>query len=224
MIYDPTIFYSTYLDDYHKFKIITLKTLLDNADRYENDFFEGGLTSDGKETYKKTLQADLRQTYFHAIETFFELFFHLNPIAKEFIGDENIMIALTHSNWRESYKKIKEIAENENALDYLDMEVNMVNFKVTVGHYLFYYGLSSTQKMDEKFEEKLTESLSAIKYGIRLIAKDFIDREEYNSYKHGLRIIPALKEIAVADVKTMTPHIKWNLEDSMSFFVKTNTG
>ena len=220
-MFDPTIFFSSYLDDYHKFKAITIKNILDNLDAHTLSLFGEGLSPEGKEGYKKTMQADLRQTYFHAIETFFELFFCLNPLNKKFQGDKNVMIALTQSNWRESYEQIKQISKDEKALDFLDTEVEMNNFKVTVGHYIFYYGISGTQKFDEQFSQKISSSLEAIKYGIRLIAKDFIDREEYNCYKHGLRIIPALKELTIVDINTMQSHIKWNLDDSMSFFLKT---
>ena len=222
MIFDPTIFYNAYLDDYHKLKAITLKSILDDLDKYDKAFFGERLTDEGRETYKKTLQADFRQTYFHAIETFFELFFALNPLNKDFMGDKNIMIALTHSNWRDSYKKINDIATNEKALDFLDEEISMHNIKVSVGHYIFYYGISDKQKLDATFSEKLHASLEAIKQGIRFIARDFVDREEYNCYKHGLRIIPALKELSVVDLNTKEKHITWNLENSMSFFLRTN--
>ncbi len=221
-MFDPTIFYSTYLEDYHKLKVTTLKRTLDDFDKYEKEFFEGGLTEEGREVYKKTLQADLRQTYFHAIETFFELFFALNPVSKNFMGDKNVMIALTHSNWRESFNKIKEIASNEKALDFLHDEIQMHNINVSVGHYIFYYGISDKQKLDDTFSDKLKLSLEAIKQGIRFIAQDFIDREEYNCYKHGLRIIPALKELSFVDLNTNEAQITWNLENSMSFFLKTN--
>lgn len=131
------------------------------------------------------------------------------------------MIALTQSNWRESYDQIKKIATDEKALDFLDKEVQMHQFKVTAGHYIFYYDISNIQNFDANFSEKLSSSLEAIKHGIRLIAADFIDRNEYNCYKHGLRIIPALKELSIVDMYTMESHIKWNLDDSMSFFLKT---
>ena len=219
-MFDPTIFYDSYLDDYHKFKAMTLKKILDNMDEYVK-VFVGDLNDEGKESYRKTIQADLRQTYFHSIETFFEIFFSLNPHSKHFIGDKNIMIALTQSNWRDSYKKIVDIATDDSALEFLDTEIDAFGERITIGHYLFYFGLAKTQKVLPNFGEELSKSLSAIKEGIRHIAKDFSDREEYNAYKHGLRIIPALKELALVNKDTMEPQQKWNLEDSMSFFLKT---
>ena len=71
------------------------------------------------------------------------------------------------------------------------------------------------------FFEKANQSIDAIKFGIKIIAKDFVDREEYNSYKHGLKIIPAASELMLADAVTMEIKFRWNLEDSMSFYSKT---
>ena len=93
----------------------------------------------------------------------------------------------------------------------------------SLGHYLFYYGIDGNEKFKEVFGEKLLQSLEAIKYGIRMIAKDFIDRDEYNSYKHGLRIIPAFKNISFFKVGTMEQVVNWDLEESMSFFGRTKS-
>ena len=39
------------------------------------------------------------------------------------MGDKNVMIALTRSSWRESYDRIKKMAADEKALDFLNTEV-----------------------------------------------------------------------------------------------------
>lgn len=87
-MFDPTIFLSSYLDDYHKFKAITIKNTLDNLDTYTQSIFGEELSAENREAYKKTMQAELRQTYFHAIETFLELFFCLNPLNTKFKGEK----------------------------------------------------------------------------------------------------------------------------------------
>ncbi len=38
-MFDPTIFYNSYLEDYHKFKAITLKSILDNPMPIRNLYF-----------------------------------------------------------------------------------------------------------------------------------------------------------------------------------------
>jgi len=56
---------------------------------------------------------------------------------------------------------------------------------------------------------------------VKIIAKDFVNREEYNAYKHGLRLIPASSKFMLADAKTMDIKLEWDIKDSMSFYLKT---
>jgi hypothetical protein len=219
-MFDPKIFYETYLHDYHKFKSILLKSVLEDSTKFEIELFGEALEKEDSAAFKKTLKSDLRQTYIHSIETFFEIFFTLIPTNKLEFDDLNILFNLTKSNWRKSYEKIKKIASGEMSLDFLTNMINFKGHKISVGHYLFYYGLFGIKSITE-FSDKVSESIEAIEHGIKILAKDFIDRDEYNSYKHGLRIIPALSQIAMADPKTMEMKKEWDLSDSMSFFCKT---
>lgn len=221
MIFEPKIFYQTYQKDYHKVKAIYLKKMLDRLPKYGKEFFGKDLNEDDLTEFRRTLKSDLRQTYFHAIETFFELFFALNPKGKHKYEDEYVLFALTNSNWQDTYKRIKEIAENENALDFLDERIMFLGYDITIGQYLFYMGIFSTEKFSEEIFEAIKESIEAIKYGIRIIATDFINREEYNAYKHGLRIIPSASKFMLADAKTMEVKMEWDISESMSFYVKT---
>src|SRR5690606_8817587 len=120
------------------------------------------------------------------------------------------------------YKKIEKIASGEMKLDFLDDKVTFNGYEISVGHYLFYFGTFDESKFNSEFVSSVNESIDAVKFGIRLIAKDFIDREEYNSYKHGLRLIPSVSELILADPKTMEVKVKWDLSNSMSFYSKTN--
>jgi hypothetical protein len=197
------------------------KKMLDNLLKYENDFFEGELDKDGSDCFRKTIQSDLRQTYFHAIETFFEIFFALNPKENPGFDDTNILFTLTNSDWRKSYNKIKKIASGEMSLDYLNDQISWHRYNISIGHYLFYFGLFNKEKFDDEFFAHVNESIEAIRFGIKKVAEDFVEREEYNSYKHGLRIIPAISQLLVADVDSLEVKVKWDLSDSMSFYSKT---
>jgi hypothetical protein len=221
MIFEPKTFYQTYLKDYHKTKAIYLKKMLDNLPKYELDFFNKTLDSDERDVFKKILKADLRQTYFHSIETFFELFFALNPKDKSNYDDEFILFNLTNSDWSKNYKKISEIADNPGILNFLEENIEFQNHNISIGHYLFYMGIFSKEKFPEELFEQINQSIDAIKYGIEIIAKDFTKKEEYNAYKHGLRIIPASKRLMLADANTMEVKIEWDLSESMSFYLKT---
>ena len=221
MIFEPKIFFSTYQKDYHKIKAIYLKGILDNLSKFEKDLFAENIDDDYRVAIKLTIKSDLRQTYFHAIETFFELFFALNPKDKKEFDDEFVLFALTNSNWNETYKQIKEISENDTALDFLDNEIEFFGHKITIGHYLFYIGIFSRDKFPQEVFDSINKSIEAIKYGIRIIAKDFVNREEYNAYKHGLRLIPSASKLMVADADKLDVKFEWDISDSMSFYLKT---
>jgi hypothetical protein len=219
-MFRPKIFYDSYLRHYHAFKSILLKTALENFQKYEVDLFGEPLETEDSQAFCTTLKSDLRQNYFHAIETFFELFFTLIPNEQPNFDDLNILFNLTNSNWQVNYEKIKKIASGDMPLDFLSNKIDFHGYKITIGHYLFYYGLLDVKSIPDFFN-KVSESIEAIKQGIKIIARDFTDRDEYNSYKHGLRIIPALSELKLVDPKTSEIKLEWNLKDSMSFFCKT---
>jgi len=79
MIADAKLFFKTYLKNYHRHKTIYLKELLDNLSQYEATILTTSHLHEDQQELQLTLRSDLRQTYFHAIETFFELFIALKP-------------------------------------------------------------------------------------------------------------------------------------------------
>jgi hypothetical protein len=217
MIFEPKLFYKNYQKDYHKIKANYLKKMLDNLSRYSDEFLGKNPDEEELSTFKRTLQSDLRQTYFHAIETFFELFFALNPQGKQAYDDESILFALTHSKWRDNYKMIEEISEKENSLDFLDERMTFLGFDIKIGHYLFYAGIFS-EKFPQDLFDRIDKSIEAIKNGIQILALDFSNREEYNAYKHALRLIPAAVKISLADTETSKVNEEWDIKESMSFY------
>jgi hypothetical protein len=221
MIFDPQTFFQTYQKDYHKIKAIYLKGMLSNLPEYIKTLYGDNIDKEYKESIQRALKSDLRQTYFHAIETFFELFFALNPKGKKTFDDRYVLYSLTNSNWQATYKNIKEISENDSALDFLDEEIEFLGHKTTIGHYLFYIGIFSKEKFPQKVFDEIKESIEAIKIGIRIIASDFVNRDEYNAYKHGLRLIPSMSKLMIADANNMEVQLEWDISDSMSFYLKT---
>jgi hypothetical protein len=223
MIVDPKIFYQTCLKDYHRIKATYLKKILDNLSKYEIDFFGNELDQEEKAYFRRTLKSDLRQTYFHAIETFFELFFALNPKGKSKYDDLNILYNLANSEGPDMYSRISQIAENDNSLDFLQEKLTFLGYQISIGHYLFYMGIFKAPSLSEELQKDINQSIEAIKYGIKIIASDFVNRQEYNAYKHGLRIIPATKAIWFAKSETKEIKVKLDLSDSMSFYLKTKS-
>lgn len=190
--------------------------MLDNIEEAKKLFFEESFDSDDiNKNYKKVIQCELRQNYFHAIETFFELFFALDPRGKKYLDDKNIQFNLTNAPWRKTFKKIQEIHEDADNLDFLNESMIYGSKKITIGHFLFYTGIPI-----ENYPE-INESLEAIIIGIRVLASDFLSRNEYNAYKHGLRLITSVQEIRMFDPKTRETAMKWDLSDSMSYYQPT---
>ncbi len=194
---------------------------MENLNEIESSFFGSNVDNDDREAIKRTIKSDLRQTYFHAIETFFELFFALNPQCQKNRNPDNILFTLTYSKGSETYDGIREIANNEKTLDFLNEEIEYLGHKITIGHYIFYPGIFSREKFPPEVFDQISESIEAVKYGIKIIARDFIRREEYNAYKHGLRLIPASTKLMLAEAKSMNVKIEWDIGDSMSFYIKT---
>lgn len=195
--------------------------MLENPHTYCKEILAKEDSDENVEELTRVLKSDLRQTYFHAIETFFELFFALNPKNKKYYDDERVLFYLTNSNWNASYKKINEIATQETALDFLDEKIRFNDNDVTIGHYLFYMGIFPNGNFPPELFKEIKSSLAAVKCGIQIIANDFIDREEYNAYKHGLRIIPSVTKLEILNVDTQQTEIELDLSDSMSFYIKS---
>ncbi|MGF7218823.1 hypothetical protein GGR92_005002 [Spirosoma lacussanchae] len=223
MIFEPKYFYQTYLKNYHRIKALYLKQLLDNPASIEPDPFHVGYGERNNDEISLTLRSDLRQTYFHAIETFFEVFLALKPQGTTLIDDTELMVRLTNAKWQENYKAISCIAEDDQALAFLDNLVTFSGRQISVANYLFYPIVLPDGSFPKQVLNDVANSIEAIKYGIRTIAIDFTDREEYNAYKHGLRLIQASSKLALANPDSLEVHIEWDISQSMSYYTRTKT-
>lgn len=219
-------FYTAYQYDYYIYKLLTLKQILSNTDKFEKEFLSGVINGYDKNDFQRVLKSEIRQSYYHAIETTFELIFALTP-KNGILADKDILMNLSTSTWRKNYDKITEIATQESGLNFLDEEIRVnengkpVDKPITIGRYLFYYGiLHDNKQIPSEYLALIEPSISAIKQGLKIISNDFINREEYNSYKHAIRIIPALKSFYVINAETQKTIANWDLTDSMTFLTK----
>lgn len=219
---DPKSFYKDYQKDYHRIKANYLKSMLDDTKKYGLSFFGENMLQDNLDDFRLVLKSDLRQTYFHAIETVFELLFALSP-KKDTVTeyyDFTLHFRLTYSNWSETYRKIKDIATIDSALDFLDQSIDFADRKITVGQYLFYMGIFYQSNFENELKAQVENSIEAIKTTLRIIAREFVNREEYNAYKHGLRIVPSLTQITLVPMDVEIDELNFDLSDSMSFYTK----
>lgn len=211
-------FYSHYLKEYHAIKALYLKTLLNNHDKLNEELEKHEAIQDLTKNSKFVLQADMRQNYFHCIETFFELFFAFLPKNGVVPDHHNIIKLLVKSDWKANYKSIQDIADGTFSLDMFDEKIEFLGYDTTIGRYLFYPGMFDTSKFTEEFFKLADKSIIAIKSAIKSLAADFSQRDEYNAYKHGIRIFPSYKSIHVVSVDDMKEKISWDLSNSVSFY------
>ena len=211
-------FYSQYLKEYHTIKAIYLRTLLYNHDQLNEELVKYNTIQDVTKNSKLVLQADMRQNYFHCIETFFELFFAFLPKGGVIPDHHNIIKLLVKSDWKTNYKLIQDIAEGKFSLEVFDEPIEFLGYQTTVGKYLFYPGMFDPSKFTKEFFEQAELSIIAIKSAIKTLAADFSQRDEYNAYKHGIRIFPSYQSLLFVSVEDMKEQHKFDLSNSVSYY------
>ena len=199
-----------------------MNNLLSNTDEINTVIKENELESQGikiplTKNTKFIIQADLRQNYFHSIESFFEFLFAFQPKNGKVPDNRNILRALVKSKWSQNYKKIEYIANGKLKLDFLDEMIDFLDHKVTIGHYLFYVGTFSKDKFNEEYQDAVKKSIESIKKIIKTIAIDFSKRDEYNAYKHTMRVFPSFNSIHILNANTMKEEINFDLSNSASY-------
>lgn len=221
---NPETFYHSYVKDYHEVKAVYLKSLLDNIDSVNETLKKSELEYQGTKVpltnnTKFIIQADLRQNYFHAIETFFEFYFAFLPNKGKVPDNGKILRQLVKSNWRKNYKSIEQIAGGKMKLNFFIEKVNFLGHNVSIGHYLFYPGTFSKEKFGNEYLEAVNKSLESVKEAIRKLATDFCDRGEYNAYKHTMRVFPTYDSIHFLNAKTLKKEFEFDLSNSASYQV-----
>jgi len=209
---DVKLFYTHYQINYFSYKQSSLEFLIDN---YSKTKAKELLFNYKDNDYLNSIRCDIRQTYFQAIETVFELFYALIPEKGGKIDGNPIEII---ARAKFPYEKITEISKSKSKLDILDKQLEYGGIKTSLGEFLFYFG----QYTNKDLKGDISLSLTAIKHLLFLLAIDFSDRREYNSYKHGLRIIPAWKEMKIIDAETQENYISFDLSNAVTFFTFDN--
>lgn len=183
----------------------------------ENELGAQDVTISLTKNTKFIIQADLRQNYFHSIETFFEFFFAFLPKNGKVPDNTEILRILVKSNWRQNYKRIEHIANGKLKLSLLDEIIDSLDFKVSVGQYLFYLGTFSKEKFSEEYHKSVKESIESIKQIIKSLAIDFSNRDEYNAYKHTMRVFPSFKSIHILNAETLKEELSFVMSNSASY-------
>lgn len=200
---EPEIFYKLYPYDFWLSKANMLKEKIDSGSSTQEDI---GVYAQGSndERYQRMLKYELHFTYFQQVEAIFELLFALQNL-----DDKYIWIYLSQADGRENYSKIKSISKGD--LDLNEQEVHLTNGETRSFLEWAFYASKNHQMSEEELRDHIIKSKRLLKQA----AKDFVDRESYNSYKHGLRILPLLGEVGKNDPRLVK---KFNNQDFSNSF------
>lgn len=211
--FDHKIFYNSYAYDYYLYKLGTLKAILVDVPKFDQEFLPGYVQDVNRDNYIRFIKSELRMTCFHAIETLFELIFALEP-KDGLLRDEKILQSLTAASAKTNYARIGNMAKDLTKLDFLDV-ICEEDQKVPVWLHIFYF--KSNFQIQSQFKDELLESGKAIRYFLYRIAKIFSNRSEYNAYKHGIRIMNTLTYVSIGTGNGNLP-VSFDMKDTMSLF------
>lgn len=173
-------FYKNYNLDYWPSKIALLKNCYEHFDKVKEFIYEE-LNDPDDEKFLLMLRTDLHYLYFQMVEALFELIF---AIQKR--DDTNLWYYLSFSD-KNNYKKIAEIASSKSNIFEEKIKLMNPNDKSTIDisflRYVFFHILDL-----EKMGIPEEENMKVIKRLLIIFATDFSDRNEYNAFKHSLRM------------------------------------
>ena len=209
-------FYDSYQTNYFDYKQSCNKSILDKTTE-ELIVIADGIVDYDEKSFRRTIKMDTRLTYLLAVDTLFELIFALLPNKNRELMDEKIIEQLSRKN--QYFPELKKfIVGKPNEFDKLKYVITYTgNKSCSVLRYLFYNGLFET-----KYEKEILESVDAMENAIPFFCGEIINnREELNSFKHGLRVIPFFNSLTLGNPETS--HIKFDMIDSITFQTQDKT-
>ncbi|MCX6256606.1 MAG: hypothetical protein NTW49_01690 [Bacteroidia bacterium] len=210
-MFEPKSFYSFYQVNYYDYKQLTNKYLLDNI---ENLDYTNQVTEYTQNGLRNTIISDIRLTYLHSIETVFTFILALLPDKSGHIDDYNLV---RNISGLDAYKWIVKISKDEKELDILDNKIIINdNESISLWQYIFYFGLS-----DSQYRQGITDSIKVIRHGLSLLAKELADRNEFNSYKHCLRIYPSMSYFSLIAPETNDTILHIDFEKSLTYYSRS---
>lgn len=187
MNYTTQLFYDNYFHEYFKTRMLTLRHFLQHQDEYIHFLCNNNDLE--RDKIINSLKLEIRGTYFHAIETLFELMF-----AIEGNNDESIWHRLASADGRKNFERIRTLSNNNISSFNASTQINGVD--IPFFYQLFYSGMAFVSDQDTFVNLKFIEKF------ILAIAKDFSERDDYNAYKHGLRLFATFVEFQLRDQHT----------------------
>ncbi len=185
LLKQPEQFYKYCLVDYWKYKIIALANAVIKYGKLKFELLED-VEDISDEDCIMAFKMEIHFTYFQIVESLFNMIFAL---LKKQIDNRKLWFYLSYFSRRDvsnkAYEAIKKIAKGDTGI--FDQQVVAgPNLEIPFVQYLFYFGGSF-----EVNEATMKRNLENIKKILVAFAQDFMDRDEYNAYKHSFRVFPA---------------------------------
>jgi hypothetical protein len=180
----PELFYKYCLVDYWEYKINALANAIMKYQKLKSELLEGVDKINDKDCIT-AFKLDIHFTYFQITECLFNMIFAL---LKKKIDNRNLWFYLSHfarpEMSRKAYETIARIANGDTKL-FDELVVAGPKLEMPFVQYVFFFGGSF-----DVDEASMKKNLEKIKEALVLLAQDFVQREEYNAYKHSFRILP----------------------------------
>lgn len=191
-------FYQLYDQFYWIRKSNFLKDTYDNHPRvskYFNRYLKSDLGNDS-ELFRKSIALDIHFLGFQMIESLFEMIFAL--LKRD---HKHLWFEISNSDWNQNYKYIEKVSKGDfNFLklnEKLDVDIGDKELKIDKLRWIFYY-----LAYDKTDQINWDENISIVRKILTILAKEFVERDSYNSYKHGLRLYNGKFGFSIANDKT----------------------
>lgn len=201
------LFYRNYPADFHIYLVTILKNIIDSQNHFP--VLLKGIEGINEDDVKKTLKIQIRVLYYQSIETLFELIFAIERVLKNKNQRQGLWYTLSNSPYKQNYNRIsrKEFAFLDEKYVIEDVQKNRL--EVSLAHYIFFFNF--------ELNENVLESIKAINLALKIFARDFTDRDEYNAFKHSMRVFPTLKAVKLTPRKEALSKEILEMKESVSY-------
>jgi len=214
-------FFRSYQTSFFKLQQLINKDALDNVDLWEEKFKDES-SSYSKNEITQVIKSHIRITYLHCIDTLFELIFGLYPI-DGVINDKNLPLIISKNNDKFNKPRIQGLANKENdTITEIQQDITYEDNHISLLQYIFFYQINQNNTRNTKFLKNIESSLEPILDLISIFAEDLIDKSEYNSLKHALRIYPFTGSLKLLNKETNKPIAGINFKDAHQYILDTN--
>ena len=179
------LLFTSYQYDFILRKIAVLKVIIDNQASVI-DIIQGtdGLEFKDESALISGLKAEIHFSKYHALESMFAMVFALIK------QPDDVWVWLTTYTFRDFNRMISDMAKSNISA------ISGISETETIRNLFF---KNCPVEFVEQAETK--ESMQNISRILTLCAKEMTDKDEYNSYKHGLRILSGNLELKLANEK-----------------------